>query len=61
MDKFETFKELWVKGRREISFKLKVAEENELVRSLEYNILLALNLLLEAKERALFPQDFTEE
>ena len=58
MDKFKKF---WAEGRREISIKLKITEENELVRSLEYNILLALDLLLAAKERALFPQDFTEE
>ena len=57
MDKAEKFKKLWRDGRNAIDGWLVHIEK----RDTNYFILRALDLLLEAKERRLFPEDFKEE
>lgn len=58
MDKFESFKKLWKKSREVVTNRL---TDNDVEVDTNFCILVALNLLLEAKERSLFPQDFTED
>ena len=57
MDKLERFKRLWNEQRFAINRHLVGCVEAER-HGTDYFILSALNLLLEVKERALFPQDF---
>lgn len=58
MDKFKSFKKFWFMNRERIVDRL---VDEDTVTDTSYYILLALNLLLDVKERALFPQDFTED
>ena len=56
MTKAEKFKKFWQRGRKEVKHGLMFAEKDT-----GYYTLVALNLLLEAKERSLFPEDFKED